>query len=111
MPLSERGWDRWMAAEHRPLSLKMCAGCTAQYAVEGDAGDEQGGTPWFGPCCGTPEKYADVFIREASARHSRQPLWYRRTRCWYCRGRSFGGPLYMQLADLYAETWPAPEAA
>ena len=44
-----------------PLALKMCAGCTAQYAVEGDVGDEQGGTTWFGPCCPTPARYADVF--------------------------------------------------
>jgi hypothetical protein len=51
-----------------PLALKMCAGCTAQYAVEGDAGDEQGGTAWFGPCCPTPPKYANVFIIEASKR-------------------------------------------
>jgi hypothetical protein len=49
-----------------PLALKMCAGCTAQYAVEGDVGDEQGGTTWFGPCCPTPPRYADVFIVEAS---------------------------------------------
>lgn len=51
-----------------PLALKMCAGCTRQYAVEGDAGEEQGGLPWFGPCCPTPEKYADVFVREAGLR-------------------------------------------
>jgi hypothetical protein len=51
-----------------PLALKMCAGCTAQYAVEGDVGDEQGGSPWFGPCCPVPPRYADVFIRDASMR-------------------------------------------
>lgn len=45
-----------------PLALKMCAGCTRQYAVEGDVGDEQGGTTWYGPCCPVPPKYADVFI-------------------------------------------------
>ena len=54
------------AAALPPLALKMCAGCTAQYAVEGDVGSEQGGTTWFGPCCPVPEKYAAVFIREAA---------------------------------------------
>jgi hypothetical protein len=51
-----------------PLALKMCAGCCRQYAVEGDVGDEQGGCPWFGPCCPTPPAYRDVFIRDASLR-------------------------------------------
>lgn len=51
-----------------PLALKMCAGCTAQYAAEGDVGDEQGGTPWFGPCCRVPPRYQDAFIRQARPR-------------------------------------------
>lgn len=63
---------RTLPAVHRdalpPLALKMCAGCTGQYAVEGDAGDEQGGTVWFGPCCPVPARYADVFVREAVPR-------------------------------------------
>jgi len=53
-----------LACDLPPLALKMCAGCTAQYAVEGDVGDEQGGSAWFGPCCPVPPKYADVFIRQ-----------------------------------------------
>jgi hypothetical protein len=68
----EIAWFRALPAGHRdvlpPLALKMCAGCTDQYVVEGDVGDEQGGTIWFGPCCPVPEKYADVFIREARPR-------------------------------------------
>jgi hypothetical protein len=62
-------WQRRRSGEGLPpLALKMCAGCTAQYAVEGDPGDEQGGTSWFGPCCPTPDRYAAVFVREAAAR-------------------------------------------
>lgn len=45
-----------------PLALKMCSGCTRQYAVEGDVGDEQGGSPWFGPCCPVPPRYQDTFV-------------------------------------------------
>ena len=67
---AEIAWFRALPAAHHdalpPLALKMCAGCTSQYAVEGDVegdvGDEQGGTIWFGPCCPTPAMYADVFI-------------------------------------------------
>lgn len=51
-----------------PLARMLCANCHRLYAVEGDVGDEQGGTMWFGPCCPTPPRYADVFIREASYR-------------------------------------------
>lgn len=42
---------------------------------------------------------------------ARWTLWYRRTRCWYCRGRSFGGPAYAQLAGRYEATCPDGETA
>jgi len=71
----EIAFFRALPAVHRDafpsLALKMCAGCTAQYAVEGDVGDEQGGTTWFGPCCPVPPRYADVFIVEVSKRMPR----------------------------------------
>jgi hypothetical protein len=46
----------------------MCAGCTRQYAVEGDVGDEQGGTTWFGPCCPVPPQYQDVYFQPQPGR-------------------------------------------
>jgi hypothetical protein len=51
-----------------PLALKMCSGCTRQYAVEGDVGDEQGGCPWFCWRCPVPPKYQDAMVRDASRR-------------------------------------------
>lgn len=54
--------DKARAAAPPPLALKMCAACTSTYAVEGDVGDEQGGSPWFGPCCPVPPRYQDTFI-------------------------------------------------
>jgi hypothetical protein len=51
-----------------PLALKLCAGCTRQYAAEGDVGDEQGGTIWYGPCCPVPSRYQDVLARQALPR-------------------------------------------
>lgn len=111
-------WQRLVTREDPPpLAKKLCAACETEYAVEGDAGDGRQGIAWFGPCCKVPDRdytgrptayWTDAFIREASDRHHREPLWYRRTRCWYCRGRSFGGPVYAQIAERW-EAAPEPE--
>lgn len=110
-------WKRLTARDELPtLAKKLCAACEAEYAVEGDIGGRQGGTPWFCPSCPVPEWAQDQYIREAGDRRHREPLWYRRTRCWYCRGRSFGGPVYAQIAERWTavpvqETLPELEAA
>jgi hypothetical protein len=86
------GLEAARAAGPLPLALKMCAGCTAQFAVEGDVGDEQGGTTWFGPCCPVPDRYAAVFIREAAARRGRAGLRRGRRRRWRRLGQRAACP-------------------
>lgn len=114
-------WQRLVTREEPPpLAWKLCAACETEFAVEGDAGDGREGVAWFCSRCRVPDRdymgrptayWTDAFIRAASDRHHRRPLWYRRAFCWYCRGRLFGGPVYAQLAERWEASGPGLDAA
>jgi hypothetical protein len=95
------------------LHLKMCAGCTAQYAVEGDVGDEQGGSTWYGPCCrarppffplppSDPRRlgpWSHLFTRRKDSGHGGLLVRFAHS--------YIGEPLARWLHDLYAVMWEA----